>query len=219
MLKRERIFWKPVFLMILLSLILHCAVYTARQSLLQQGIADQVLRFHVLANSDSEEDQRVKYLVRDEVMQWMRETLEKEGTEKSGSSADTDFGRSEMMAFLSDHQNELTKKANEVLIEQGMPYRAAAVLETCWFPERTYGSCTFPAGCYEAMRLKLGKAEGKNWWCLLYPRLCFHDCVHAVAEDEQLAELEGILTESEYEALMKQPGGWKIRFRWFSIFD
>lgn len=209
--------FRTILFMGILSLLLRFSVAAAHQTLLQQGIADEVLRFHVLANSDSEEDQRVKYLVRDEVLDWLQDAMgeENSGTDADSSGISSDGGRRQTLDFLAGHLEELEKMADQVLLREGAAYHAEAVIETCWFPDRTYGACTFPAGYYEALRLKLGEAQGQNWWCVLYPRLCFQDCVHAVVEEEQMVQLEGVLTEEEYDALLKEPSGWKIAFRWF----
>lgn len=189
---------------------------------LQRGIAEAVLRFHVLANSDSDADQEVKYLVRDTVLQWMQRELQKQESMESGRKAD---GKSAEKAdapskeqteeFLETHLAELTQVANDALLEEGVSYTAGASLETCYFPDRTYGDCTFPAGWYEALRIQLGEAKGHNWWCVLYPKLCFSDCIHAVIEEEEQEELRDVLTAEEYESLFRQPEKWKISFRWF----
>ncbi len=219
--------------MLLLSLLLQITAAAAQQSQLQQGIAEKVLRFHVLANSDSEEDQRVKLLVRDGVLAYLLEQTEAEeaasvtGTTEVLSAA----GRVErkeftertaeveekekLRAYIRTHLPELTDVANQVLISENADYRAEAVLEPCYFPERTYGACTFPAGWYEALRIRLGEAKGHNWWCVLFPRLCFADCMNAVVEEEQLQQLEEVLTVEEYDCLLQDPGQWRFTFRWF----
>lgn len=191
-----------VFAVLCCSLFLNLAVSAAHHSVLQRGIAESVLRFHVLANSDSEADQDVKYMVRDEVLSWLSEQL-------------GECGREEEMEFLSGHLEEIEAVADQVLEQQGFTYRAEAKLEDCYFPERTYGDCTFPAGWYEALRICLGEARGQNWWCVLYPRLCFSDCLHAVVEEDQLQQLEEVLTAEEYESLLRDPKQWKFSFRWF----
>lgn len=190
-----------VWLVLFCSLILNLGVSAAHRGMLQRGIAEEILRFHVLANSDSEEDQEVKYLVRDEVLDWISRRL-------------GDCGKEEEMQFLSGHLEEVAQVADKVLRQQGFSYGAQAELITCYFPDRTYGDCTFPAGWYEALRIRLGSAQGQNWWCVLYPKLCFSDCLHAVVEEEQMEELESVLTVEEYESLLENPGEWKISFRW-----
>lgn len=207
------------------ALLLNLGVSAAHRSLLQRGIAEEVLRFHVLANSDSEEDQRVKYLVRDAVLEWLHgaEDEDAKGIRANGADADgveedggTEIkGKEYELQFLAAHLRGIEQIANQVLEGQGMSYRAQAAVENCYFPERTYGDCTFPAGWYDALRIRLGEARGKNWWCVLYPGLCFSDCLHAVVDDGELANLEDVLTAEEYESLLRRPERWKISFRWF----
>lgn len=217
-------------LLLLLSVFLNTAVLAAHRSVLQQGIAEEVLRFHVLANSDSEEDQDVKYLVRDAVLSWMSEAMREthsaseagSPSEASNSSGKTvsaavpaSSEREMTLQFLSENLSAIEEIADGVLREQGMSYRASAEICSSYFPDRTYGDCTFPAGWYEALRIKLGAAEGQNWWCLLYPCLCFSDCLRAVVEEDGLLRLEEVLTVEEYESLLRSPRQWKISFRWF----
>ncbi len=259
---------------------LNLTVSAAHRAFLQRGIAEEVLRFHVLANSDSEEDQRVKYLVRDAVLEWMRteqDVWEDEPAPESvcispagescsaevdfreegpapenvsgklagescsaekdfqkdepvaenvsgslvekGQSAEPDGGKESELRFLGEHLGEIERIANTILEDEGAPYRAKASIENCYFPDRTYGSCTFPSGWYDALRICLGEAQGQNWWCVLYPALCFSDCLHAVVEEEGLADLKEVLTADEYESLLREPEEWKIAFRWLPFFS
>jgi stage II sporulation protein R len=224
---------RTVLMITAFALIMNLAVSAAHRTLLQQGIAEEVLRFHVLANSDSETDQEIKYKVRDAVLAWMQEqetageiTKEmsdaaqqensEETTERSGDMTEaTASGKEQTESFLAAHLADIERVADEVLEGEGVPYRATAALEDCYFPDRTYGACTFPAGWYRALRLRLGEAEGHNWWCVLYPGLCFSDCLHAVVEEDGMAELKEVLSAEEYEALLRDPKQWKISFRWF----
>ena len=121
--------------------------------------------------------------------------------------------RDEILQFLKSHLPEIEAVANQTLVGQHQSYRATAAIETVYFPERTYGTCSFPAGWYEALRIRLGEAKGHNWWCVLYPRLCFTDCLHAVVEEGEQQELKEVLTEEEYETLLHEPGRWKIGLR------
>lgn len=216
---------KDVVLASVLLMLLYMSTKSAEDSFLQQGIASEVLRFHVLANSDDEIDQKVKYCVRDAVLEWINKKTEQEiiATDKlanynavkicSGESEIKE--KSEMMYWIQGHLKEIEQISDQILREQRIEYQADAELVCTYFPERTYGECTFPAGWYEALRIRLGEAKGKNWWCVLYPRLCFQDCLHAVVEEEKLKNLKEILTVEEYESLMKKPQKWKLTFRWF----
>lgn len=200
---------RTVFVIILSALCLNLGVRAAHRTILQQGIAQEILRFHVLANSDSEADQRVKYLVRDEILSWMEEQ------EDTGNK--TYFEKREHAeSYLSEHLSELEAVADRVLRENGVDYHAKAALEQVYFSERVYGEYTFPAGWYEALRVRLGKADGHNWWCVLYPDLGFSDCIRGVTgQGEQVDSLKEVLSVQEYESLLRRPEKWKITFRWF----
>lgn len=142
------------------------------------------LRLHILANSDAPEDQQVKLLVRDAI-------LEK-------TSKDFQLALSEADAEASAEVNleEILQTANEVLEEHGFSYRASAELGSFEFPERTYAERTYPAGEYRALRVTLGAGEGHNWWCVLYPPLCTTNFTEKDVEIRSyLAEwLKGIFT-------------------------
>lgn len=213
------------------ALFVNILFWSGQRMLLQRGIAEEVLRFHVLANSDSAADQAVKLEVRDAVLAWLEEaqversvTQGKKETANTGTETDSSFmsdleseknTKEKEEEFLRAHLTELEAVANNVLASKGQSYQAHAELTTCYFPERTYGACTFPSGWYEAFRIKLGKAKGHNWWCVLYPRLCFTDSLHAVVKEEEMQQLSDVLTEAEYDSLLHEPSRWKFTFRWF----
>lgn len=169
----------------------------------QEGLAEEVFRFHVLANSNSDADQSLKLKVRDEVISYMKESLpDSESVEETKSWAKV-------------HLEELEEVAESVIYAQGFSYQAKATVETCEFPGKTYGDITFPAGEYEALRIVIGNGKGHNWWCVLYPNLCFIDSVHAVVPEAEKEKLEEVLTEDEYEMVTT---GTKFKIKWF-FFD
>ena len=123
-------------------------------------LAENVLRLHVLANSDSEKDQAVKLLVRDAILE--------KTAEKCGNAENLE----EALRAVEDDLTEIESAANQTLTEQGMPYRASVSLCEMYFPTRVYESYKLPAGKYTALRVSLGEAAGKNWWCVVFPDLC-----------------------------------------------
>lgn len=174
---------------------------------IQQGIAGEVFRFHVVANSDREEDQEVKLKVKTEITEYLEKLLPEE----------TDLEQTKEVVLT--HLPEIEKQAEAVMEKEGFVYEAKAVVEKTWFPEKTYGDCTFPAGEYEALNLRLGKAQGHNWWCMLYPSLCFIDETYGVVTEEKKEDLEDVLTEEEFLEILKDPEKKekvRIGFRWFS---
>lgn len=164
----------------------------ARISKIQGNLSKEVFRFHVLADSDSDEAQRVKLKVRDEVLEYMKQTMP--GNEDMVSASQT-------KKWAKEHLREIEDVAERVIREEGYSYRAKAEVSVCYFPDKRYGDITFPQGYYEALRIKLGKAEGQNWWCVLYPNLCFTSSTCAVVDEEGKEELKSVLTDEEYEMI------------------
>ncbi len=166
----------------------------------QKKMADEVFRFHVLANSDSKKDQELKMKVKEAVIGYMKEQLpESESVEMTRVWAKT-------------HLREIEDLAEETLRKEGCKDEVRAEVTNCYFPEKTYGDITFPKGRYNALRIEIGEAKGHNWWCVLYPNLCFIDAVHAVVPDEGKEELKEVLDEEEYEMVTATS---KFKIKWF----
>ena len=161
---------------------------------LASRVADQVLRFHVIANSDSPEDQALKLEVRDALISYMADHR------TAFDSAD------EAAAFAADHCDELTQLAQIVIDQAGFSYTASASVTVCPFPEKTYGDLTFPAGDYQALRVELGQAQGQNWWCVLYPLLCFTEEGMVAVPEESQTLLQTSLSPNDYAQLQSSQG-------------
>jgi stage II sporulation protein R len=172
---------------------------------LQPSIAAKILRFHILANSDSDADQEVKIKVRDAVGRMMAEKL-------SGSE-----GLSDTERIVTENLDEITAVAVQALEENGYYYGASARLATVDFPVKTYGGYTFPAGEYEALQVTLGEGQGHNWWCVLYPNMCFQGSVYEVAGEGADEELREVLSPEEYEDVFDS-GRIQIRFKFLEYF-
>ena len=99
------------------------------------------------------------------------------------------------------HKEELIRTAREVLQEEGCNDQVTAEVVRCEFPDKTYGDITFPAGWYDALRIRIGKAQGHNWWCVLFPSLCFVDETRAVVPADSKEKLQSSLSKEEYESL------------------
>jgi stage II sporulation protein R len=173
---------------------------------LQTSLAQKIIRFHVIADSDTDASQQLKLKVKDETLGYMKTLL-------SGSE-DIDTTREIIRENLCNIENF----ALEVVKREGYEYNVSAELETCYFPIKEYGSLSFPAGYYEALRIKIGKAEGRNWWCVMYPNLCFVDGTYAVVSDETKKTLEKMLTKDEYNMLL-DGSKTKISFKYLGYIE
>ena len=167
---------------------------------LQEHLADEVLRFHVLANSDSEADQEQKLAVRDAVLDYLEAEMPQ----------DLDEPDTEM--WVREHIDQIREVGSRAAAGAGESYPVSAAVTTCWFPDKTYGDLTFPAGNYQALRIEIGAAEGHNWWCVLYPSLCFMDSANAVMAEDGRQKLKNVLTEEEYSRITADT---EFRIRWF----
>lgn len=172
----------------------------------QKDLAANVVRFHVLAESNSSEDQRLKLLVKSAVLEYMEEPLAR------ASSAE------EAISILNKHTNDIVRIASDVLKENNSSLTVCAETKETYFPEKTYGDITFPAGIYTAYQILLGTGSGQNWWCVLYPPLCFLDVTHAVVPEESKAQLKSFLTQKEYNLITNSLEEYPIEFR-FRLFD
>lgn len=171
-----------------------------RASAIQQEIASRVVRFHVLANSDRVEDQQVKMRVKEELLRKIGELLQ--GTDSL----------EETKQILRDNTEYLETEAQKTLRELGSDDPVTVTFQNDRFPVKSYGDYTFPAGDYEALRVKIGNARGHNWWCMLYPSLCFEDAVNPVLTDGG-EKLKTVLSDDAYDEILKTEDV-KFTFKW-----
>ncbi len=165
------------------------ALANSRASGLQEAVADEVLRLHIIADSNSDADQQIKLIVKDTVLTYLKPHLADITTKEQA------------IQTISAMLDELSDIAAKVLAENGFCYSATASLSRSYFPIKTYGDLTLPAGEYDALKICLGSAGGKNWWCLVFPQLCFVDVTYGVLPEESHEELKTLLTEEEYSLL------------------
>ncbi len=177
-----------------------------RQQQVQQEISEKILRFHVRANSDSSADQTLKLKVRDAVGAYMQDKL--------ADVANLD----ECTSIVSRELPEVIHTAEQVISQEGYDYPVSARVEKVEFPVKTYGGYTFPAGDYQALNVIIGEGRGQNWWCVMYPNMCFHGAVYEVVDEDAKRSLQQVLSEDEYDAVLKS-GQYQIRFKYLDILN
>ena len=166
------------------------------------GIRGEVLRLHVIANSDSEEDQAAKLAVRDALLAAGADIFD-----GSASAADAE-------AALIPRLNALTDCARGVLRERGMAYDAAIMVDEAYFNTRSYDEITLPAGRYRAVRVILGEGGGENWWCVMFPPLC----LPAAERKSPAASLDAVLNGGELRLVTSNPKV-EIRFKVVELWE
>lgn len=175
--------WLPPLLAALAALLM-CGM-ACRYS--TQLTNEDFIRFHVVANSDSEEDQALKLKVRDELLKEINGGLVRRAVgqaEAGDKTASLDIDESRR--YIIENITEIEAAAERIVRAEGYDYDVRAEFGVSWIPEKTYGSVTFPAGNYEALKVLIGKAEGHNWWCVLYPPLCLIDTKNAPGASEDI---------------------------------
>ena len=153
-------------------------------------IKREVLRLHVLANSDSDTDQQLKLLVRETVLSQSEEIF-------SGSK-----DKNEALLSAKNSLGEIVSAAQKTVYENGYSYTVTGEVCKSYFPQKEYDNFTLPAGYYDAVRIKIGKAEGKNWWCVLFPEVCL----------SASADLNETLSDKATDTV-KNPQNYKVRFK------
>ena len=150
------------------------------------NIADSVFRLHVIANSNSKEDQELKLKVRDELLSYMN-IISKDSTSKQ-----------EAMQIANEHKEEFTQIAEKVIKENGYNYTVNVQIGKADFPTKYYGDITLPAGTYDALKVQIGEAKGQNWWCVMFPPLCFVDVSSGIVQEDSKETIKNNLPNEEY---------------------
>ena len=182
---------------LILTVLLNLAGFSAQCAALEENI----VRLHVIANSNDEADQAVKLRVRDAVL--------REAEQWYGDAEDFDTA----VTALCTHLESLEAAANSVLKAENFPYCAKAEICEMYVPTRTYESFKLPAGRYRTLRISLGKAEGKNWWCVMYPNMCFRDNTYEVVGEDEKEQMYQVFTLYQYKKLIESEDK-QIRFRY-----
>ena len=166
---------------------------------------DKLIRFHVIANSDSDEDQNLKLKVRDAIIDYLQpKLLESESIEESES-------------IIKKEYSELEKISKNIILENGYNYDIQVGIDYSEFPTKQYSNVILPAGEYKALRIIIGEGKGKNWWCVMFPPLCFVDEQKGIIDKDTDDKLREVLTEEEYEIISqktsKQMNRVQIKFK------
>ncbi len=161
----------------------------ASQHDVQSELSEKVVRLHILAENDSEEAQVLKLKVRDAILTQYGDTLTKIQDKSQAISA------------LEKLLPEIVETAQQVTALEGSSEQVTASLEQTYFPVKTYGDYTFPAGFYDALRLEIEEGNGENWWCVVYPPLCFSDFCASPMPESSEELLKSQLTSRTYRAI------------------
>ena len=187
-----------IFLLLAIFILLSANSYVNAVS---SNIADGVFRLHVIANSDSVEDQNLKYKVRDALLDYMN------------SICSDVSSKEDAMNIASEHLEDFKAIAENVIYENNYTYPVSVEIGKYDFPTKNYGDVSIPAGIYDALRVKIGKASGKNWWCVMFPPLCFVDVSSGIVPNESKELLQENMSTEEYDLITNSSNNSDLNFK------
>lgn len=194
-----------IFLIALISFLI--SSIKAYSQYVSEDLSDSVLRLHVIANSDTSFDQELKYVVRDSLINYMNELLSKYNSKE------------DILYYSQNHIQDLKKIAKQAIINNGYNYDVTVELGNFPFPTKTYSNISFPAGYYDALKVKIGKGKGQNWWCVMFPPLCFVDVSSAYLSEDNENLLEENLSEEDSSLILKENVSSKMKFKIVELFN
>ncbi|WP_028992336.1 stage II sporulation protein R [Thermoanaerobacter thermocopriae] len=192
--------------LLVLTIIITVNFYGAKAFNLQRkNLSHKLIRFHVIANSDSEEDQELKLKVKDAILVDLTSKFEKVKDVKDSER------------IIKESMGEIKKVAEETIRKNGKNYNVRVAYGIFDFPTRYYGTITLPAGNYNALKVIIGNGEGKNWWCVIFPPLCFIDVTHGFTDTQTAEEVAKYLSQDEMDLIRKQKP--EVKFKIVEILE
>lgn len=197
---------KKHFLLIFLMFILFFLFYTISYShSISEDLSENIFRLHVIANSDSDEDQSFKIYVRDTIVKYLGNYSFK--------------NKSELILFLNNNKSEIENIVENCMKEKNISYNFSIEVGNSFFPEKKYANLTMPAGYYDGLKIKLGKAEGKNWWCVLFPPMCLIDSSTCKLTEESEELLNTSLNEETESLVLSDKPTYQVKFKLVNIMN
>lgn len=180
---------------------------------ISSNLSDSVFRLHIIANSDSSADQELKLKVRDKIIEYMN-TLTSNSSDKK-----------DVISMVNNHLDSFKEIALNTIKENGYNYDVNIEIGNFHFPTKSYGDISFPAGNYDALKIEIGDAIGQNWWCVLFPPLCFVNSSTGVVPDDSKNTLKENINSESYEIISEgnnindNTSDIKIKFKIIEFFN
>lgn len=189
----------PFLLLIMLFVVFFFFTIDNYASTVSTDLSNSFFRLHILANSDSDEDQELKLKVRNKIIEYMNKHNFKT--------------KQDAINYVQNNTNEFYKIAENTIKENGYNYSVKINIGNFYFPTKYYGNISLPAGYYDGIKIEIGEAKGQNWWCSLFPPLCFVDISSGIVDEEDLEDLENNLNDEEYKLITDSNNKIKFKFK------
>lgn len=192
---------KYIFILILLFISFMLVTMSSYANTISKNISNNFFRLHILANSDSKEDQNLKLKVRDNIIEYMN-NISYYGLSKN-----------EAIVLTQTHLDEFKKIAEETIKNEGYNYSVSLEIGNFYFPTKYYGNISLPAGYYDGLKIEIGEAKGQNWWCSLFPPLCFVDISSGIIDENSEDNLKSNLGDEEFAIITDNSETIKLKFK------
>ena len=198
---------KRFFLLLFLLILFIIVSAFSYVNAISSHIADNLFRLHVIANSNEDFDQNLKYIVRDSIIEYIN-TLSQNLNSKE-----------EIIASAQNNIKEIQKIAQKTIYENGYNYSANVEIGNFNFPTKKYGDISLPAGFYDALKIEIGEAKGENWWCVMFPPLCFVDTTSGIVPDSSKEFMKENLSEEEFRLISENSTEMQFKFKVVEVFN
>lgn len=198
----------PIFFIIFLLIIYILLCIDSYVNAVSNNISSSVFRLHVIANSDSVEDQSLKYKVRDKILEYTNTLIDVNSNSKE-----------DIINIANQNIDILKSIAQNTVYENGFNYNVNISIGNFYFPTKYYGDISLPAGYYDALRIEIGNAKGQNWWCVMFPPLCFVDVTSGIVPDDSKENLQENLPGEEYDLISSDSEEIQFKFKLVEIFE
>lgn len=195
-----KVFKKIVLIIFLLFVYLLFSIFSYATNV-SNKLENNIFRLHIVANSNSDEDQSLKLKIRDNIISYLEKIC------------DNCNSKDEFIYIANLNLENLKDIAKNTVRENGFNYEINIEIGNFYFPTKYYGNISFPAGYYDGLKINIGEATGQNWWCSLFPPLCFTDISSGVIDEESEEDLKENISEEEFSILSSSNGVYKIKFR------
>lgn len=199
--------YKKILMIFILFLTYFLISLFSYSNAVSSSLSENVFRLHVIANSDSKEDQDLKYKVRDNLIKYM-----------NSISKDVSI-KEDAIKLANENIDNFYNIAKNTILENGFNYDVNIEIGNFDFPTKTYGDISLPAGFYDALRVKIGEAKGKNWWCVMFPSLCFVDISNGIVPEESKESLQANLNYEDYNLISSDDAEYKLKFKLVELFE
>ena len=199
--------YKKILMIFILFLTYFLISLFSYSNAVSSSLSENVFRLHVIANSDSKEDQDLKYKVRDNLIKYMN-SISKDVSTKEDA-----------IKLANENIDNFYNIAKNTILENGFNYDVNIEIGNFDFPTKTDGDISLPAGFYDALRVKIGEAKGKNWWCVMFPSLCFVDISNGIVPEESKESLQANLNYEDYNLISSDDAEYKLKFKLVELFE